>query len=62
MSGPSQDLPGEPTLPRVEHPVVAAALDDLTGLDDRPLGEHQARLSRVHEVLHGVLHPDADGR
>ena len=62
MSTHPEDLPGQPTPPRVEHPGVAAALDELAGLDDRPLGEHQARLRRVHEVLHGVLHPETDGR
>ena len=62
MSTHPADLPGQPVPPRVEHPGIAAALDELAGLDDRPLTEHQARLSRVHGVLHGVLHPETDGR
>jgi hypothetical protein len=49
-----------PEPPDVDHPDIAAALQELAGLDDRPLTEHQTRLSRVHEVLHEVLHPDRD--
>ncbi len=48
--------------PAVEHPEVAAALDQVADLDDRPLAEHHDRLSRVHEVLHGVLHPEPGPR
>jgi hypothetical protein len=48
--------------PEVDHPDIAAALQEVADLDDRPLAEHQARLSRVHEVLHDVLHPDRDAR
>ena len=62
MSTDPEGLPGQPAPPRVEHPGIAAALEELAGLDDRPLSEQQARLTRVHEVLHGVLHPETDGR
>ncbi|MFL6026852.1 MAG: hypothetical protein ACJ72G_14035 [Friedmanniella sp.] len=48
--------------PEVDHPAIAAALTEVADLDDRPLAEHQARLSRVHEVLHDVLHPDPGPR
>ena len=48
--------------PDIDHPEIAEALQELADLDDRPLAEHQARLSRVHEVLHDVLHPDPDAR
>jgi hypothetical protein len=53
---------GRITPPDVDHPGIAAALQEVADLDDRPLAEHQARLSRVHEVLHDVLHPDPDPR
>ena len=57
MSSGSEPAEGlEP--PEVDHPVIAEALQEVADLDDRPLAEHQSRLSRVHEVLHGVLHPD----
>ena len=55
-------LPAPPTPPDVDHPAVAAALERLADLDAQPLAEHQTRLSRVHEVLHDVLHPGPDSR
>jgi hypothetical protein len=55
---PAQPLPPAPTLPEADHPQVAEALRQVADLDDRPLAEHHDRLSRAHEVLHGVLHPD----
>ena len=48
--------------PPVEHPTIAAALHELADLEDRPLAEHQARLTRAHEVLHEVLHLDPGAR
>ena len=51
-----------PVPPEVDHPDIAAALQQVADLDDRPLTEHQERLSRVHEVLHDVLHPDPGSR
>jgi len=58
-TGPTGDAPAPPV---VDHPVVAAALREVADLDDRPLPEHHDRLSRAHEVLHGVLHPEQDPR
>jgi len=56
----------EPTTPvappAVDHPEVAEALRLVADLDDQPLEVHQERLSRVHEVLHGVLHPGTPAR
>jgi hypothetical protein len=53
---------GKTPPPAVDHAGIAAALQEVADLDDRPLGEHQGRLSRVHEVLHDVLHPDPGPR
>jgi hypothetical protein len=53
---------GQTPPPAVDHPGIAAALQEVADLDDRPLTEHQGRLSRVHEVLHDVLHPDPGPR
>jgi hypothetical protein len=44
--------------PEIDHPEIAAALQEVADLDERPLEEHQARLGRAHEVLDRVLHPD----
>jgi hypothetical protein len=55
-------VPGPPSVPPVEHPVVAEALQQVADLDERPLSEHHDRLSRAHEVLHAVLHPEPDAR
>ncbi|SDS27012.1 hypothetical protein SAMN04488543_1405 [Friedmanniella luteola] len=54
--------PAAPTPPAVDHPDVAAALRLVADLDDQPLDQHHERLSRVHEVLHGVLHPGPPAR
>ena len=40
-----------------EHPALAAALQEVADLDDRPLAEHHERLSRAHEALQAVLDP-----
>ena len=60
MSEPT--VPGAPTPPVVDHPEVAEALRLVADLDDQPLEVHHERLSRVHEVLHGVLHPGTPAR
>ena len=60
MSEPT--VPATPPPPAVDNPEVAAALRLVADLDDQPLGVHHERLSRVHEVLHGVLHPDPPAR
>ena len=60
MSEPTRPEP--PTPPAVDHPGIAEALTLVVDLDDQPLDSHHPRLSRVHEVLHGVLHPDAPDR
>ena len=54
--------PAPLTAPAVDHPEIAEAQTLVADLDDQPLDSHHARLSRVHEVLHGVLHPDAPDR
>ncbi len=46
-----------PGPPEVDQPEVAAALGLVADLDEHPLEVHHERLSRVHEVLHGVLQP-----
>ena len=51
-------LPTAAAPPDVDHPGVAEALRQVADLDAVPLDEHHDRLSRAHEVLHGVLHPD----
>ena len=60
MSEPTR--PERPTPPTVDHPEVAEALSLVADLDDQPLDSHHARLGRVHEVLHAVLHPDTPAR
>jgi hypothetical protein len=50
--------PAAGTVPDVDHPRLAEALERVRDLDDRPLAEHHDRLVEVHEVLHDVLHPD----
>ncbi|GAA1429076.1 hypothetical protein GCM10009616_10370 [Microlunatus lacustris] len=60
MSEPT--TPAAPPVPAVDHPEVAEALRLVADLDDQPLEHHQERLSRVHEVLHGVLHPGTPAR
>ena len=60
MSVPPGPPVGPP--PQVEHPRIAAALQELADLEDRPLAEHQGRLTRAHEVLHEVLHPAPGAR
>ena len=62
MSSEPAPETGRTTPPDVDHPGIAAALQEVADLDERPLDEHQARLSHVHEVLHDVLHPDPDAR
>ena len=54
---PSRTAQPEVPSAEVEHPALAAALQEVAGLDDRPLAEHHERLSRAHEALHAVLHP-----
>ncbi len=54
MSEPTTPAAGPP---EVDHPEVAEALRLVADLDEQPLEVHQERLSRVHEVLHGVLQP-----
>lgn len=54
--------PQAPVPPVVDHPEVAEALALVADLDEQPLEDHHGRLSRVHEVLHGVLHPDTADR
>jgi hypothetical protein len=61
VSGGSEPADRTPP-PEVDHPAIAEALGEVADLDDRPLAEHQSRLSRVHEVLHDVLHPDPGPR
>nr|WP_294695201.1 hypothetical protein [uncultured Friedmanniella sp.] len=59
----SEPIPPQPPVPpAVDHPEVADALALVADLDDQPLEDHHGRLSRVHEVLHGVLHPDTRDR
>jgi hypothetical protein len=60
MSEPTTAGPLSP--PTVDHPEVAEALRLVADLEDRPLSEHHERLSRAHEGLHGVLHPDTPVR
>jgi hypothetical protein len=62
MTSDSAPVAGTTPPPDVDHPAIAEALREVADLDDRPLAEHQARLSRVHEVLHDVLHPDPGPR
>jgi hypothetical protein len=57
MSRPEPES-GQDQPPRVDHAEVDEALQQVRDLQDLPLEQHQARLSRVHEVLAGVLHPD----
>ena len=57
---PGPAVPGPP--PAVDHPAITEALQQVADLEDRPLAEHHARLSRVHEVLHEVLHPEPGPR
>ena len=54
--------PSASSLPVVDHPEVAEALRLVADLDDQPLEVHHERLSRVHEVLLGVLHPGTPAR
>jgi len=54
--------PSDRTPPEVDHPAVAEALQLVADLDDQPLEGHHERLSRVHDVLHGVLQPDPAAR
>ena len=60
----SQPTPPDaaPAPPAVDHPAVAEALALVADLDAQPLELHHERLSRVHEVLHGVLHPATPAR
>lgn len=55
---PAAPLPAAPLPPDVDHAGVAEALQQVADLDSVPLAEHHDRLSRAHEVLHGVLHPE----
>ena len=54
--GPGPAAPA-PAPPAVDHPAVAEALALVADLDEQPVEAHHERLSRAHEVLHGVLHP-----
>lgn len=56
----SEPTPAAAGPPAVDHPAVAAALQEIADLDARPLAEHHERISSVHEVLHAALHPSAD--
>lgn len=49
-------------VPRTGDPEIDLALRALSGLDDRPLGQHHDELARAHEALHRALNPEADGR
>jgi hypothetical protein len=62
VTADSAPVAGTSPPPEVDHPAIAEALQEVADLDDRPLAEHQARLSRAHEVLHDVLHPGSDPR
>ena len=62
MTADSAPGAGPTPPPDVDHPAIAEALQGVAHLDARPLAEHQSRLSRAHEVLHDVLHPEPGPR
>ena len=58
MSDPTAPVPVGPS--EVEHPALAAALEEIRDLDAQPLAEHHERLRAVHEAMHAVLNPGSD--
>lgn len=58
MTEPSRPDAAGP--PEVDQPALAAALEEIRDLDDRPLPEHHDRLRSVHEAMHAVLNPTTD--
>jgi hypothetical protein len=55
-TGPTDDdSTGSDEATRTGLPAVDAVLDDVDGLDDRPLDEHLAAFERAHDSLRSAL-------